>query len=476
MTPLAPFLNDPPTMEERSNIELILKHGHQDLVQAVAFNSYGDRCATGSVDGKIRVFNRHKDGTWRHCDNWSAHGGEILELQWLPPTIYPNLLASLGIEGRFKLWAEDPSAAPGRRFSNAARGSYSFDGGRGGGGSSRSGGVNGGSSGGGGGGGIGGSGSNSTDNQPKAAFETRSNKSPYRSFSMKHVDDTRHTYLALASADGSLTVYENEQPENLADYTQMDEFTVCPRRPARGEETAFRVRFDPNLEVCYTALRAGVPTDALGLVVAAMESVRIYRTRDTVSASLGVATAAREFYLAAEIKGHRGLVRDVAWAPGNIRGYDIIATACQDGLVRVFGLSTPMPTAEDKKRGWSLGELKKGSRRGGGAAGAAAAAAAAAATAAAHPRSGIRAGLDQERTGTDRSASGKPGEIAHVVTEISKLNNHRTPVWRVGFDDDGQILGSVGDEGKLMCFRQTPNGSWAKSSEMAMTRHRMAMP
>ncbi len=66
--------------EDESNFDLILKHGHQDLVQAVAFNSYGDRCATGSVDGKIRVFNRHKDGVWRHCDNWGAHAGEVLEV------------------------------------------------------------------------------------------------------------------------------------------------------------------------------------------------------------------------------------------------------------------------------------------------------------------------------------------------------------------------------------------------------------
>lgn len=60
----------------------IIQHGHKDLVQAIAFNAYGDRCATGSVDGKIRVFNRHQDGIWRLCDNWKAHAGEILEVSW----------------------------------------------------------------------------------------------------------------------------------------------------------------------------------------------------------------------------------------------------------------------------------------------------------------------------------------------------------------------------------------------------------
>ncbi|KAK3324279.1 WD40-repeat-containing domain protein [Cercophora scortea] len=456
------FLSDPPAMDEVTSFDLILKHGHQDLVQAVAFNSYGDRCATGSVDGKIRVFNRHKDGVWRHCDNWAAHGSEILELQWLPPTIYPNLLASLGIEGRFKLWAEDPSAAPGRRFSNAAR-STTNPNARG---SSSSNTITNNNN----------YNTNSSSNEnPKAAFETRNARSPYRSFSMKHVDDTRHTYLALVSADGGLTVYENEQPENLADYTQMDEFAVCAR-PARGEETAFRVRFDPNPEVCYSALRAGVPADALGLVVAAMDTVRIYRTRDTVSASLGVATAAKEFYLAAEVGlgAHRGLVRDVAWAPGNIRGYDIVATACQDGFVRVFAVSTPV--AGEEKKGWSAAELRKVSKQARASASAAAEDEGAGAGES-HPKSGIRAGLDQSRSSVDRSStSGLPGQVRHVVTEIAKLDSHRTPVWRVGFDDDGQILGSVGDDGKLMCYRQTPDGSWAKSSELAMMKMRMAAP
>jgi nucleoporin SEH1 len=70
--------------DERTKFDLNLQHGHKDLVQAVAFNTYGDRCATGSVDGKIRVFNRHKDGAWRSCDTWGAHGGEILEVHFSP--------------------------------------------------------------------------------------------------------------------------------------------------------------------------------------------------------------------------------------------------------------------------------------------------------------------------------------------------------------------------------------------------------
>ena len=66
-----------------------------------------------------------------------------------------------------------------------------------------------------------------------------------------------------------------------------------------------------------------------------------------MTSQMGIATSVKEFYLAAELPGHKGMVRDVAWAPGNIRGYDVIATACQDGFVRVFRLETPIdPSSE----------------------------------------------------------------------------------------------------------------------------------
>ncbi|KAI1244113.1 hypothetical protein MGN70_013982 [Eutypa lata] len=422
--------NEPMLAEEGKAFDIVA-HGHKDVVQAIAFNAYGDRCATGSVDGKIRVFNRHRDGVWRMCDNWGAHGGEILELQWLPPTVYPNLLASLGIEGRFKLWAEDPSAAPGRRFSSR--------------------GANG-----------------------KAAYESRSSRHPYRSFSIKHDEATRYTYFALLASDGHLSVHESEEPETIADYAKIDDFQACSK-PNRGEETCFKVRFDPNPEPCYTALRAGVPTDALSLVVAGMDAVKVFRTRDTVTSSFGAATRAREFYLAIEITGHKGLVRDVAWAPGNYRGYDMVATACQDGYVRVFRLDTPFSSDDDGKT-WSAADVtgagkldenfqSSSTKSGGGGR----------ARALSHPLSGIRAEIDKSGTHGERTSTGQPGQIAHRSKELSKLDLHKTPVWRVGFDDDGQILGSVGDDGKLICYRQTPGGTWAKSSELGMMKARMAI-
>ncbi|KAJ2970911.1 hypothetical protein NUW58_g9558 [Xylaria curta] len=253
----------------------------------------------------------------------------------------------------------------------------------------------------------------------------------------------------------------------LSEYSKIDDFQACTK-PNRGEETCFKVRFDPNPEPCYTALRAGVPQDALSLVVSGMQSVKIFRTRNTVTSSFGAATRAREFYLALEIP-HKHLVRDVAWAPGNYRGYDMVATACQDGFVRVFRIDTPY--SEDDGKTWAAEDITSRRKTDD-----------SVAATSMHPRrlsqapSGIRVEIDKSGTHGERTSTGQPGQIEHTLTELSKLDAHQSPVWRVGFDDDGQILGSVGDEGKLMCYRQMPSGAWAKSSELGMMKTRLTAP
>jgi len=76
---------------DRDGFEL-LQHGHRDMVEATAFNSYGDRFATSSVDGRIKVYNRHRNGTWNLCDMWTAHSAEILQVRTpLLPRLSLNL-------------------------------------------------------------------------------------------------------------------------------------------------------------------------------------------------------------------------------------------------------------------------------------------------------------------------------------------------------------------------------------------------
>jgi nucleoporin SEH1 len=77
---MSPMMEDSPIDTETEGF-VLLQHGHRDMVEATAFNSYGDRFATSSVDGKIKVYNRHKDGSWNLCDTWGAHTAEILQVR-----------------------------------------------------------------------------------------------------------------------------------------------------------------------------------------------------------------------------------------------------------------------------------------------------------------------------------------------------------------------------------------------------------
>ncbi|KAN0104504.1 WD40 repeat-like protein [Hyaloscypha variabilis] len=407
---------DDDPLDDLSDAFQLLNHGHKDMIATSAFNYYGDRFASGSVDGKIKVYNKNNAGSWVLCDTWGAHNAEVYEIQWLHPQLHPNLIASVGADGRFRLWVEDPTIAPnkGRRF-------------------------------------------NSHSNKP--VWELRApSRAPFLSFSMTFNTETRHTYLAVINRNAQLSVYENDQPENLENWTEMDKVNVCDK-PARGEEVSFKVQFDPNLEPCYNALRLGVPRDSLAVVVASMNRASLWRTKEiSHSVTLGSSTS-KEFYLACRFEGHRTLVRDIAWAPGNIRGYDIVATACKDGFVRVFKIETPgkageQPRSKDYAKLPEKVVVHQSSAENGGR----------------NTPSGIGAGLSNARPGPSGSRApenGKEGEVLHVVTEVSKMPANRVP-WKVGFDHDGQVLGSTGDDGKLALWRREPSGVWSKSSELAM--------
>jgi nucleoporin SEH1 len=78
--------NDDP-LDDLSDAFQLLNHGHRDMIATTAFNYYGDRFATGSVDGKIKVYNKNNAGNWVLCDTWGAHNAEVYQVH-SPPTIH----------------------------------------------------------------------------------------------------------------------------------------------------------------------------------------------------------------------------------------------------------------------------------------------------------------------------------------------------------------------------------------------------
>lgn len=73
------MIEDPPEIEPEGFI--LLPNAHKDMVETTAFNNSGDRFASGSVDGKIQIYNRHKNNTWHLCDTWGAHSSEVLQVE-----------------------------------------------------------------------------------------------------------------------------------------------------------------------------------------------------------------------------------------------------------------------------------------------------------------------------------------------------------------------------------------------------------
>ena len=337
------------------------QHGSHDLVLAVDFNFYGTRMVTGSADHHLKVWDR-KDENWTLIESWKAHDAEIVDVKWNGPFM-GDVIGSIGEDGRFKLWEEDLTEMPGshRRFRLIAN----------------------------------------------MVSETRV---PYMSLDFKNI--MTETYVALITRDGFLAVYEPINHDNLSEWQVLTQQYIIAT-PSRQDETGFKVRFHREKLPCWTAIQAGLDRRCLSLAVAAMTTVKILRTDKE-----------RKFYLAAELTGARNLIRDVSWANGSMRGYDVIATASKDGAIRIYELHTP----QDQKTldvNVSASNLDTSAIPEEG-----------------KPRpSGIGGGLAGEpyarhNLQQDRNA----GKVMHTVKMVAELNPHHGGAWRVAFSQLGMFL------------------------------------
>jgi nucleoporin SEH1 len=344
------------------------EHGHHDLVLAVDFNFYGNRMVTASSDHRLKVWDK-KDEIWVPIDSWRAHDAEVVDVKWNGP-FTGSIIGSIGEDGQFKLWEENVLEAPdsGRRFQRIL--------------SLRS--------------------------------ET---KIPFCSLDFKNLH--METFVALITRDGYLSVLEPVDHDNLGgDWTPMMQRYVCPT-PSIQEETGFRVAWHKEKVPCWTAIEAGLDRNALGLAVAAMNTVKIFRTDKE-----------RKWYLAAELTGARGVIRDVAWANGSMRGYDVIATASKDGAVRIYDVSTPQDqtfafTANSSPAMDASATPPVGPQG--------------------RPQRGAMSGIGAGLAGSSGSREiirdqdkAAPGRVKHAVKKVAEMSAHGGSVWRVAFSQLGK--------------------------------------
>lgn len=240
---------------------------------------------------------------------------------------------------------------------------------------------------------------------------------PFMSLDFKNI--MQETWLALITRDGLLLVYEPTDQSNLNEWTNIAETWVCGNNPPeRQEEVGFKVAFHKEKLPCWTAIMAGLDRKSLGLAVAAMNKVLIFRTDKT-----------KRFFKVAELDGARAIIRDVAWANGSMRGYDVLATASKDGAIRIYELSTPrsdksapknMGPTSTSTAAESIGPPSMGKSR---------------------APSGIGAGLAGASKGPEPVQENEqgPGRISQVVKLVDELNSHNGAVWRVAFSQMGKF-------------------------------------
>lgn len=242
---------------------------------------------------------------------------------------------------------------------------------------------------------------------------TAPQRHPFVSLDFRNID--LESWLAVITRDGYLMIMEPVSPDTLADWQPLDQFRVCAT-PQRGEETSFKVQFHHDPSDRTHSLLPSWDRKSLSVVVAAMDTVKIYRTDSN-----------RRFYHAIELSGHGGLVRDISWANGSVRGYDLIASACKDGSVRIFEVYTSVSS--------------HGAHRSNGRHAAAAAAARPAQSPSMRPttQSGIGSAL-ANRPATSMASRPATGDsqFEHSCKEVAHLDTKHVDVWQVEFSNAGE--------------------------------------
>ncbi|KAI9873661.1 MAG: epoxide hydrolase, soluble (sEH) [Pleopsidium flavum] len=376
-------------------------HGHHDNPQAVNYNFHGDRLVTGSSDHHLKVWNKQGPGQWQLVDTWRGHDAEIMEVKWTGPFM-SEVVASIGEDHKFKVWEEDPTEAlnSGRRF--------------------------------------------------KCIYSQQTKfRVPYVSLDIKSYKF--ETYIALISRDGYLSLLEPTEPDSFGNWKEIDQFFVCTP-PDRGEEAGFRVSFNHDPLPCYNAIAAGLDKNALSLAVAAMDTVKVYRATKLPDKDY-------QLYLAAELTGHGGLIRDVSWADGSVRGTDLIASACKDGFIRIFEITTPVPSDPNTTPQGHASQPAGGSTSDG----------SSSSTGARNAPSGIGAGLAGAfRTDGAMHRSEEYGcKVKHTWKLVAAMNAHDGAVWRVKFSRlRGEILASGGDDGITRLWKRAMTGEWVELAEL----------
>ena len=246
------------------------------------------------------------------------------------------------------------------------------------------------------------------------------NRVSYVSFGFKTINSD--VWLALLTHDGSLTLFEPADPESFSSWNQIDQLFPFGQHH-RGTEARFRMSFHRSENPSANALLAGLEPRAMSLAVSAMNIVKIFRAVKPEENLEGN----YQCYEMLHIDIHYVLINEIAWAPGCLHPFDVVAIACDDGTVRIFHVDTPCAVKTDTRAMAVRPPQMDNSQT-------------MQANSARKTPSGIGAGLaGMSRTTTSPQDRGNKMDIKHVSKEVAVLPHMEgSPVWKIRWLCDGK--------------------------------------
>lgn len=285
--------------------------GHEDLVHDIKYDFYGKHIATASSDQHIKVFDLDtKTSTWLLNDLWKAHESLVVKVAWAHPEFCSSkVLASCSYDRTVKVWQEQPDEihGSGRRWIKLATLAVELYG-------------------------------------PIYDVE----------FAPHHLG----LKLGCIGLDGIFRIYESLEPADLTSWTLTTEIAVLLLQlPAKSLQSSFGIEWCPvkfaktekfiiialDQGFIYGSKPSGAEIDTYdgqeaGLLADTNDNEGTYHPHneeDDSSFGDDETTEARYVRLGS-LPEHNGLIRSVSWAPSMGRDYQLIATGCKDGYVRIF--------------------------------------------------------------------------------------------------------------------------------------------
>ncbi|KAG5368114.1 Nucleoporin SEH1 [Yarrowia sp. C11] len=125
--------------------------------------------------------------------------------------------------------------------------------------------------------------------------------------------------LASISTDGQFKIHEALDPNAIGSWTNIFETNTLSSAPSRQLQSSF----------CLSWGKSRFSKEYV--VACALEQSYIYQRQEN-----------GKYIQTGQLPAHGSIIRDISWAPSIGRGYQLIATACKDGLVRIFKIEEPL--------------------------------------------------------------------------------------------------------------------------------------